>query len=102
MENSMPQPIALTFNNLARLAQAGNGNIIVRDGGLQTTGKVGAFFTAKAAHRAAGEALLQSVRQRYGDAVADALAPDLRTVREQGRLTACRIQARQPAAPQSA
>ena len=51
----MPQPIALTFNNLARLAQAGNGNIIVRDGGLQTTGKVGAFFAAKAAHRAAGE-----------------------------------------------
>ena len=81
----MPQPIALTFNNLARLAQAGNGNIIVRDGGLQTTGKVGAFFAAKAAHRAAGEALLQGVRQRYGDAVADALAPDLRTVREQGR-----------------
>lgn len=81
----MPAPIALTFTNLTHLAEAGNGNIVVKNGGFQTTGKVGAFFTAKAAHRAAAETLLQGVRQRYGDTVADALAPDLRTVREQGK-----------------
>lgn len=84
-ESSMPNPLTLNFNNLSQLAQVGSGNIVVRNGGLQTTGKVGAFFTAKAAHRAAGEALLQGVRQRYGDTVADALAPELRTVREQGK-----------------
>lgn len=81
----MPQPIALTFTNLTRLANAGDGNIVVKNGGFKSTGKLGAFFTAKAAHRAAAETLLQGVRQRYGDAVADALAPDLRSVREQGK-----------------
>ena len=83
----MPNPIALTFNNLNNLSMAseGSNSIVIKDGGFATRGKVGSFFTLKSTNRRAGEVLYRAVRQRYGDTVADALAPQMRASREKGK-----------------
>ena len=83
----MPHPIALTFQNLTYLAnQSGDDTaIIVKNNSFETRGRIGAFFTQKANNRRAGQTLFLAVRQVYGDTVADALAPQLRDVREKGK-----------------
>ena len=79
--------IELTFNNLASLANTLNDStsIVVKNGGFETRGKVGSFFTLKSTNRHAGNVLFAAVRQRYGDAVADALAPQMRAARQEGK-----------------
>ena len=83
----MPNPIALNFNNLNILANNSEdkASIIVKGGGFKTQGKVGSFFTLKSTNRHAGEVLYAAVRQKYGDTVADALAPQMRASREEGK-----------------
>ena len=79
--------IELTFNNLASLANTLNDStsIVVKNGGFETRGKVGSFFTLKSTNRHAGNVLFAAVRQMYGDAVADALAPQMRAARQEGK-----------------
>ena len=83
----MPQPIRLTFDNLSRLADnlSDNNSIIVKNNSFETRGKIGAFFAHKSSNRQAGEVLFQGIRQRYGDTVASALAPQIRAARERGK-----------------
>lgn len=83
----MSKPISLTFGNLVHLAthMSDDASIIVKDGGFKTQGKIGTFFTLKSTNRYAGNVLFAAVRQQYGDAVADALAPRMRAFRQEGR-----------------
>lgn len=83
----MPHPIELTFGNLTHLATHLNDetSIVVKNGGFETRGKVGTFFTLKSTNRHAGNVLFAAVRQQYGSTVADALAPRMRAFRQEGR-----------------
>lgn len=82
----MSRPISLTFDNLTHLAthMSDDTSIVVKNGGFETRGKIGTFFTRKSTNRHAGNVLFAAVRQQYGDAVADALAPRMRAFRQEG------------------
>lgn len=90
----MPHIDRVNVASLTRLADvAGNHDRLVATagGGFQTTGRIGAFFTAKATHRASAEAFLGAIRNRYGDGIADALAPQLSAMRQQGKPLKARV-----------
>ena len=80
-------PITLDVNTLVQMAAKApeDSSIIVKNGGFESVGKVGAFFASKAQCRLASQALLEGVRQQYGDGVADAIAPDLRALITKGK-----------------
>ena len=83
----MAHPISLTFGNLTHLANhlSDDTSIVVKNGGFETRGKVGSFFTRKSTNRHAGNVLFAAIRQQYGNTVADALAPRMRASREEGK-----------------
>ena len=83
----MAHPISLTFGNLTHLANtlSDDTSIVVKQGGFETRGKIGTFFTRKSTNRHAGNVLFSAVRQQYGDTVADALAPRMRATRKEGK-----------------
>lgn len=85
--------VSLTFGNLTQLANSlgDDVNIVVKNGGFESRGKVGSFFTLKSTNRHAGNVLFAAVRQQYGDAVADALAPQMRAAREEGKPLSARM-----------
>ena len=89
----MTPPVALTFDNLTRLANTldDNTSIVVKNGGFETRGKVGSFFTLKSTNRHAGNVLFAAVRQMYGNTVADALAPQMRAARVEGKPLSARM-----------
>ena len=90
----MPHIDRVNVASLTRLADvAGNHDRLVAtaEGGFQTSGRVGAFFTAKATHRATAEAFLGAIRNKYGDGIADALAPQLSAMRQQGKPLKARV-----------
>ena len=90
----MPQIDRVNVATLTRLADiAGTHDCLVAtaEGGIQTSGRVSAFFTAKATHRATAEAFLGAIRNRYGDGIADALAPQLSAMRRQGKPLKARV-----------
>ena len=61
----MPQIDRVNVATLTRLADiAGTHDRLVAtaEGGIQTSGRVSAFFTAKATHRATAEAFLGAIR----------------------------------------
>lgn len=89
----MTPPIGLTFQNLTRLANTldDSTSIVVKNGGFETRGKVGAFFTLKSTNRHAGNVLFSAVRQMYGDTVANALAPQMRASRDEGKPLSARV-----------
>lgn len=83
----MSKPISLTFDNLTHLAthMSDDTSIVVKNGGFETRGKIGTFFTQKSTNRHAGNVLFAAVRQQYGNTVADALAPRMRAFRQEGK-----------------
>ena len=84
----MPRIDHINVPSLTRLADVADTHdrlIATKDGGFQTTGRIGAFFTSKTVHRASADAFLASIRNKYGDGVADALAPQLSAMREEGK-----------------
>ena len=90
----MPQIYRVNVATLTRLADiAGTHDRLVAtaEGGIQTSGRVSAFFTAKATHRATAEAFLGAIRNKYGDGIADALAPQLSAMRRQGKPLKARV-----------
>ena len=90
----MPQIDRVNVATLTRLAdRAGTHDRLVAtaEGGIQTSGRVSAFFTAKATHRATAEAFLGAIRNKYGDGIADALAPQLSAMRRQGKPLKARV-----------
>ena len=90
----MPQIDRVNVATLTRLADiAGTHDRLVAtaEGGIQTSGRVSAFFTAKATHRATAEAFLGAIRHKYGDGIADALAPQLSAMRQQGKPLKARV-----------
>ena len=90
----MPQIDRVNVASLTQLANvAGTHDRLVAtaEGGIQTSGRVSAFFTAKATHRATAEAFLGAIRNRYGDGIADALAPQLNAMRRQGKPLKARV-----------
>lgn len=90
----MPQIDRVNVATLTRLADiAGTHDRLVAtaEGGIQTSGRVSAFFTAKATHRATAEAFLDAIRNKYGDGIADALAPQLSAMRRQGKPLKARV-----------
>ncbi|MCI7405375.1 hypothetical protein [Desulfovibrio piger] len=90
----MPQIDRVNVATLTRLADiAGTHDRLVAtaEGGIQTSGRVSAFFTAKATHRATAEAFLGAIRNKYGDGIADALAPQLSAMRQQGKPLKARV-----------
>lgn len=89
----MAHPISLTFGNLTHLANTlgDDTSIVVKNGGFETRGKIGSFFTRKATNRHAGNVLFAALRQQYGDTVADALAPRMRSIRVEGKPLSARI-----------
>ena len=90
----MPQIDRVNVASLTQLANvAGTHDRLVAtaEGGIQTSGRVSAFFTAKATHRATAEAFLDAIRNRYGDGIADALAPQLSAMRRQGKPLKARV-----------
>lgn len=90
----MPQIDRVNVATLTRLADiAGTHDRLVAtaEGGIQTSGRVSAFFTAKATHRATAEAFLGAIRNKYGDGIADALAPQLSAIRRQGKPLKARV-----------
>ena len=90
----MPQIDRVNVATLSRLADiAGTHDRLVAtaEGGIQTSGRVSAFFTAKATHRATAEAFLDAIRNKYGDGIADALAPQLSAMRRQGKPLKARV-----------
>lgn len=90
----MPQIDRVNVATLTRLADiAGTHDRLVAtaEGGIQTSGRVSAFFTAKATHRATAEAFLDAIRNKYGDGIADALAPQLSAMRQQGKPLKARV-----------
>ncbi len=90
----MPQIDRVNVASLTQLANvAGTHDRLVAtaEGGIQTSGRVSAFFTAKATHRATAEAFLSAIRNRYGDGIADALAPQLSAMRRQGKPLKARV-----------
>ena len=90
----MPQIDRVNVATLTRLADiAGTHDRLVAtaEGGIQTSGRVSAFFTAKATHRATAEAFLGAIRSKYGDGIADALAPQLSAMRRQGKPLKARV-----------
>ncbi|WP_455552426.1 hypothetical protein [Desulfovibrio sp.] len=90
----MPHIDRVNVASLTRLADvAGTHDRLVATaaGGIQTSGRVSAFFTAKATHRATAEAFLGAIRNKYGDGIADALAPQLSAMRQQGKPLKARV-----------
>ena len=90
----MPQIDRVNVATLTRLADiAGTHDRLVAtaEGGIQTSGRVSAFFPAKATHRATAEAFLGAIRNKYGDGIADALAPQLSAMRQQGKPLKARV-----------
>ena len=90
----MPHIDRVNVASLTRLADmAGTHDRLVATaaGGIQTSGRVSAFFTAKATHRATTEAFLGAIRNKYGDGIADALAPQLSAMRQQGKPLKARV-----------
>ena len=89
----MAHPISLTFGNLTHLANTlgDNTSIVVKNGGFETRGKIGSFFTRKATNRHAGNVLFAALRQQYGDTVANTLAPRIYGSRFQGKPLKARI-----------
>ena len=90
----MPQIDRVNVATLTRLADiAGTHDRLVAtaEGGIQTSGRVSAFFTAKATHRATAEAFLGAIRNKYGDGIADALTPQLSAMRRQGKPLKARV-----------
>lgn len=89
----MPTSISSDFTAFSRMADSlsDNSSLVVKNGGFAAQGRVGTFFTLKSTNRQAGDALFSVVRQKYGNTVADALAPRLRSVREEGRPLSARI-----------
>lgn len=90
----MPHIDRVNVASLTRLADiAGTHDRLVAtaEGGIQTSGRVSAFFTAKATHRATAEAFLGAIRNKYGDGIADALAPQLSAMRQQGKPLKARV-----------
>lgn len=90
----MPQIDRVNVATLTRLADiAGTHDRLVAtaEGGIQTSGRVSAFFTTKATHRATAEAFLGAIRNKYGDGIADALAPQLSAMRRQGKPLKARV-----------
>lgn len=90
----MPQIDRVNVATLTRLADiAGTHDRLVAtaEGGIQTSGRVSAFFTAKATHRATAEAFLGAIRNKYGDGIADTLAPQLSAMRRQGKPLKARV-----------
>ncbi|WP_337440827.1 hypothetical protein [Desulfovibrio sp.] len=90
----MPQIDRVNVATLTRPADiAGTHDRLVAtaEGGIQTSGRVSAFFTAKATHRATAEAFLGAIRNKYGDGIADALAPQLSAMRRQGKPLKARV-----------
>lgn len=90
----MPHIDRVNVASLTRLADlAGTHDRLVATaaGGIQTSGRVSAFFTAKATHRATAEAFLDAIRNKYGDGIADALAPQLSAMRQQGKPLKARV-----------
>ncbi|MBR5347355.1 MAG: hypothetical protein IK129_06930 [Deltaproteobacteria bacterium] len=88
--------ITLDVNSLVTMANRAmqtdpQRSIIVKDGGFREVGKLGAFFARKSECRMVGQALLQSLRQTYGDEVADATAQDLRGVMDKGKPLTARM-----------
>ncbi len=85
--------VSLTFGNLTQLANSlgDDASIVVKNGGFESRGKVGSFFTLKSTNRHAGNVLFAAVRQQYGDAVANALAPQMRASREEGKPLSARV-----------
>lgn len=85
--------VSLTFGNLTHLANTlgDDTSIVVKNGGFESRGKVGTFFTSKSTNRHAGNVLFAAVRQQYGDTVADALAPRMRAAREEGKPLSARM-----------
>ena len=86
----MPQIDRVNVATLTRLADiAGTHDRLVAtaEGGIQTSGRV----SAKATHRATAEAFLGAIRNKYGDGIADALAPQLSAMRRQGKPLKARV-----------
>ena len=80
-----------TLTRLADIAGTHDRLVATAEGGIQTSGRVSAFFTAKATHRATAEAFLGAIRNKYGDGIADALAPQLSAMRRQGKPLKARV-----------
>ncbi len=80
-----------TLTRLADIASTHDRLVATAEGGIQTSGRVSAFFTAKATHRATAEAFLGAIRNKYGDGIADALAPQLSAMRRQGKPLKARV-----------
>lgn len=80
-----------TLTRLADIASTHDRLVATAEGGIQTSGRVSAFFTAKATHRATAEAFLDAIRNKYGDGIADALAPQLSAMRRQGKPLKARV-----------
>lgn len=80
-----------TLTRLADIAGTHDRLVATAEGGIQTSGRVSAFFTAKATHRATAEAFLGAIRNKYGDGIADALAPQLSAMRQQGKPLKARV-----------
>lgn len=83
----MPQSINLNFDALTRMAETmgDDASLVVKSDGFHARGKVGTFFSLKSTNRMAGEVLFNGIRQKYGDTVADALAPRMNASRNEGR-----------------
>ena len=82
----MPDTITFNINDFLRMADtAPDKNVIVKDGGFKSVGKLGSFFATKTQCRLAADVLIEGIRSKYGDAVADTLAADLRTLRSGGK-----------------
>lgn len=80
-----------SLTQLADVAGTHDRLVATAEGGIQTSGRVSAFFTAKATHRATAEAFLGAIRNRYGDGIADALAPQLSAMRQLGKPLKARV-----------
>ncbi|MBO4317739.1 MAG: hypothetical protein J5855_05645 [Mailhella sp.] len=87
----MPNSVSLNFNDIVRMADAApDKNIVVKDGGFKSVGKIGAFFTSKTNCRLAAQAFLDGLKAQYGDSVAHALAPELRVLQSSGKALSAR------------
>lgn len=93
----MPIPVQnlniADFQQFAANAASNDQNIVVRNNCFENMGKVGTFFAGKAASRQAAEALFNTIKEQYGDTVADTLSPQLRDSMVKGKpLTARTVQ----------
>ncbi|MBO4318001.1 MAG: hypothetical protein J5855_06985 [Mailhella sp.] len=87
----MPDTVSLNFSDIVRMADAApDKNIVVKDGGFKSVGKIGAFFTSKTNCRLAAQAFLDGLEKQYGGSVANALAPELRVLQSSGKALSAR------------